>query len=86
MSKQTSKVAIVTRAHQGIGRATASALAETGLSVIINYLDNPDAAQAIAAEAEAQKVSAAAVQGDISKPEDVETPVSYTHLTLPTKA
>ena len=73
MSKQTSKVAIVPGAQQGIGRATALAVAETGLSVIINYLDDPDAAQAIAAEAEAQKVSAAAVQGDISKPEDVET-------------
>ena len=49
MSKQTSKVAIVTGAQQGIGRATALALAETGLSVIIIYLDDPDAAQAIAA-------------------------------------
>ena len=73
MSEQTSKVAVVTGAQQGIGRAAALALAETGVSVIVNYLDDPDAAQAIAAEAESKGVAAVPVQGDISKPGDVES-------------
>ena len=73
MSEQTSKVAIVTGAQQGIGRAAALALAEAGVSVIINYLDDLGAANLILAEAESQGVAAVAVQADISKRSDVET-------------
>ena len=73
MSEQTSKVAIVTGAQQGIGRAAALALAEAGVSVIINYLDDLGAANLIVAEAESQGVAAVAVQADISKRGDVET-------------
>ena len=58
MSEQTSKVAIVTGAQQGIGRAAALALAEAGVSVIINYLDDLGAANLIVAEAESQGVAA----------------------------
>jgi len=72
MSESTRKVAVVTGAQQGIGRAAALALAETGVSVIVNYLDDPDAAKEIAAEAESRGVAAAAVQGDISQSDDVE--------------
>ncbi|MDD9905454.1 MAG: SDR family NAD(P)-dependent oxidoreductase [Rhodospirillaceae bacterium] len=72
MSESTRKVAVVTGAQQGIGRAAALALAETGVSVIVNYLDDPDAAKEIAAEAESRGVAATAVQGDISQREDVE--------------
>ena len=59
MSESTRKVAVVTGAQQGIGRAAALALAETGVSVIVNYLDDPDAAKEIAAEAESRGVAAA---------------------------
>ena len=72
MSESTRKVAVVTGAQQGIGRAAALALAETGVSVIVNYLDDPDAAKEIAAKAESRGVAAAAVQGDISQSGDVE--------------
>ena len=73
MSESTRRVAVVTGAQQGIGRAAALALAETGVSVIVNYLDDPDAAKEIATESANKGVAAAAVQGDISKPDGVES-------------
>jgi len=76
MSEQTSKVAVVTGAQQGIGRATALALAETGVSVVVNYLDDEGAAADIVAAAQQRGVSAVAAQGDISKPADIETILS----------
>ena len=72
MSEQTNKLAVVTGAQQGIGRATALALAETGVSVVVNYLDDEAAAADIVAAAQGKGVSAVAVQGDISKPADIE--------------
>lgn len=67
------RVAIVTGAQQGIGRATALALAGAGVSVVVNYLDDEAAAAEIVAEAKGKGVGATAVQGDVSKPADVET-------------
>ncbi len=72
MSEQTDKVAVVTGAQQGIGRAVAVALAETGVSVVVNYLDDEAAAADIVAAAQQRGVSAVAAQGDISRPADIE--------------
>ena len=44
------KVALVTGASSGIGRATALAMARAGADVAINYLTIPDAAEALARE------------------------------------
>ena len=67
------KVALVTGAQQGIGRATALALARAGADVGVNYLDDPDGASAVAREITAMGRRATLVQGDVSMPGHVET-------------
>jgi len=66
------KVAFVTGAQQGIGRATALALAQAGADVGINYLDNRQAADAVVQEITALGRRAALVQGDVAVPAQAE--------------
>jgi 3-oxoacyl-[acyl-carrier protein] reductase len=66
------KVAVITGAQQGIGAAVALALAEAGVHVIVNYLDDGDAAAAVAASARAFGVDVQAVQGDVSNDAGIE--------------
>jgi NAD(P)-dependent dehydrogenase (short-subunit alcohol dehydrogenase family) len=64
------KVALVTGAQQGIGRATAVALARDGADVGVNYLDDRAAAERVAAEIREAGRGAALVQGDVSRAGD----------------
>jgi 3-oxoacyl-[acyl-carrier protein] reductase len=61
------KVALVTGAQQGIGRAIAVALAHDGADVGVNYLDDPSAAERVADEVRALGRRAIAVQADVSQ-------------------
>ena len=72
MGNLTGNVAVITGAQQGIGRAVALAMAKEGAHVIVNYLDDMEAANETAAAARALGVKANAVSADISKPSDVE--------------
>lgn len=72
MSSLSGKTALVTGAQQGIGAAIVRAFAREGASVVINWLDDQAAADALAAEAKALGVSAEPVQGDVSQPADIE--------------
>jgi len=72
MGNLTGNVAVITGAQQGIGRAVALAMAKEGAHVVVNYLDNADAASETAVAARALGVRANAVSADISKPSDVE--------------
>ena len=72
MTVLAGRVAVVTGAQQGIGAAIARAAAEAGASLVVNYLDDEGAAAGIAASAQAAGAKAAAVQADISQPEEVE--------------
>lgn len=65
------KVALVTGAQQGIGRAAAVALARDGADVAINYLDDPAAAERVADEVRAAGRRTLLVQGDVSLARDV---------------
>jgi 3-oxoacyl-[acyl-carrier protein] reductase len=66
------KVAIVTGASRGIGKAIALALATEGASVAVNYASSSTAAEAVVAEIIAMGGQAIALQADVSQPEAVE--------------
>jgi 3-oxoacyl-[acyl-carrier protein] reductase len=60
------KVAVVTGASRGIGRAIALELANRGAQVVVNYNRSADAATAVVAAIEADGGQATAVQADVS--------------------
>ena len=66
----SSKVALVTGASRGIGRAIALGLAESGWSVAINYSRNRDAAEEAKREVESRGGRGLIVQADISSADD----------------
>lgn len=72
MKALAEQVAIVTGASRGIGRAVALALAAEGANVVINYASSSEAAEQVVAEIEAMGSQAVALQGDVSKLEQVE--------------
>jgi 3-oxoacyl-[acyl-carrier protein] reductase len=71
MSKLKNKVAVVTGASKGIGADIAKALAKEGASVVVNYSSSREGADKVVAEITAKGGKALAVQGDVSKADDV---------------
>ena len=61
------KVALVTGASRGIGRACAIALGALGARVVVNYNVSATAADDVVAQIKASGGEAAAVQGDVSR-------------------
>ena len=72
------KVAIVTGASRGIGRAAALALAAEGANLAVNYARSSAAADEVVAEITAAGGSAIAIQADVSQTEDVDRLVGET--------
>jgi 3-oxoacyl-[acyl-carrier protein] reductase len=68
----TGKVAIVTGASRGIGRAIALQLAEIGAKVVVNYASSSGAADELVAQISSTGGEAIAVQADVSKAEQME--------------
>jgi len=66
-----SRVALVTGASRGIGRATAEYLAAQGYAVAVNYASSRDAAEQLAEAVVASGGKALAVQADVGDPEAV---------------
>jgi NAD(P)-dependent dehydrogenase (short-subunit alcohol dehydrogenase family) len=64
-SRLKNRVAIVTGASRGIGRAIAIGLAREGASVVVNYVSKPAAAEEVVNEIRAAGGHAVAVQADI---------------------
>lgn len=72
MAALAGKVAIVTGASRGIGRAIALKLANNGASVVVNYAGNTTKAQEVVAEIDKLGVESLAVQADVSKVADIQ--------------
>lgn len=78
MGLLTEKVAIVTGASNGIGRAIAERLARDGATVIVNYGRSADKAKQVVAGIEANGGKAIAIQADMSKVTDARRLVKDT--------
>jgi len=66
------KVALVTGAARGIGRAIARKLGAAGADVAVNYYNSHDEAEALCAELRALGRRAHAIQGSVGMPDSVD--------------
>ena len=72
------KIALVTGASRGIGRAIALRLARGGANVVINYNARADAAEDVAARVREVGTDALVVQADVAQAADVDRLVQAT--------
>ena len=72
------KTAIITGASRGIGRATATLLAQNDYNVVINYNHSEDQAKALVDELTAQGLSAVCYKADVSDEAQAEALVRFT--------
>ncbi len=87
MSKLVGKVAVVTGASKGIGASIEEHFGAEGASVVVNYSSSKAGADAVVAKITAKGGKAIAVQGDVSKEEDIvrlfaETKKAYGKLDI----
>lgn len=71
MASLTGKIAIVTGASRGIGRAIAERLGRDGASVVVTYVGNQDKAEEVVSAIKANGAEAIAIQVDMRNVADV---------------
>ena len=76
------KVALVTGAGRGLGRAIAKALAQEGAALVLNYHESADGAREAAEEAARLGVRAVPVRADVSRSSDVRILFAEAHRTF----
>ena len=82
MTELTNRVALVTGASRGIGRAIALALASAGADVAVNYRDRERQAAEVVDAIRAQRRRAIAIGADVASRQAVETMVQRTQAEL----
>jgi len=82
MTELTGKVALVTGASRGIGRAVALALAAAGCDVAVNYHRAADEAEAVSAAIGKLGRRAVALQADVADASEVERVVTVAEQVL----
>jgi NAD(P)-dependent dehydrogenase (short-subunit alcohol dehydrogenase family) len=73
--KLKGKISVVTGAGRGIGRGIAEVLADDGSDVAVNYIDEPEQAEQVAASVRKMGRRSIAVKADVSKRGEVEAMV-----------
>ncbi len=76
MSMLSGKVALVTGASRGIGRAIAVALASEGAILAVNYRESQDEAEGVVREIASSDGQVIKIRGDTRIPEDVDRMIS----------